>query len=264
MKKLILPAVFISLLFSGCFLFDTNDVTTKCKVNKIVSSDNTAQFVFSDDGLLTEINNTNTWNVRIEYDPIKRIKKVEYYNRNADTLDFYSAMGWINDLLVTVGSYEYQNGTWVMTSKTDYTLNNDGDIIKAEYMEKLNSDWQVTSYTDYTITNGNTVKAETYVINNGTFEKQYTTTYEYDNKANALSDISLQSVSEITQYLWFGKNNPVKIETVDNQSGSMIYSATFEYQYNSDDLPVSYTRNDVLASGNTQVYTVSSIEYTCE
>lgn len=252
----------ITLLVAGCFL--KSNVTTSCSVTKIVSSDNTAQFLYSSSGLLTNINNSNTWNVTVGYNGTQKVAKLEFYNHGTDTLDFYSDFTEASNSQIEQASYEMQNGSWVQQSKTVFDLNSNGDIEKASYFEKLNNNFAKTSYDDYTWENGNVTKAEDFVLSGGNFEKRYTTTYQYDNKANALQNLSIKSVDVITAYYWYTKNNPVKMVTVDNKAGTQIYSATFEYQYNSDNLPISYTRTDSLASGNTQVYTVSSITYSCK
>ncbi len=272
MKRLILPLFFITIfIFSGCddltSLFDDIDdtgTTTSCKIKKMVTSDGETTYDYSKEGLLTRMSNSETWDIAMFYNGNGQISKLEYYNKNTDTLDFYLEYTWINNNKAE--EYLYQrtgNNQWEKYSKTEYNLNDDGDIVKVLYYEQFNKNWVVTSYDQYTIENKNVIKAESYVLNDGNFIKQETTTYKYDDKVNPLRNLSIRSIASISQYYWFTKNNLLKIVTTDESSNSVIYTADFEYEYNGDDFPVSYTRIDS-TGGYTQTYKVSSIEYDCK
>ncbi len=273
MKKLFSSLFLIAILvFSGCDklndLFENidnnDDTTTMCRISKTVSSDGETTFDYSNDGLLTRMNNTNTWDIGIFYNGNAQVSKVEYYNKDTDSLDFYLEYTWINNSKVEQRFFEKDgNGQWIEFSRTGYDLNGDGDVTKVSHYEQFNNEYVVTGYEQYTIENGNVTKEETFVINSGTFEKHKTTTFQYDDKNNPYRNLSIKSISDINQYYWFTKNNPVKIVTTDDIVHNVVYSADYQYQYNDDDFPVSYTRIDSI-TGSTQTYTVSSMEYDCQ
>jgi hypothetical protein len=231
----------------------------------MVTSDGETTFDYSNDGLLTRMNNTATWDVGVFYNNNGKISRIEYYNTETDSLDFYLEYTWIDNSKAEQGFFEKgQNGQWEQTSKTVYDLNADGNMIyKVSRYEQFNNEWVLTSYDQYTIEDNNITKEETFVFGGGNFEKRNTTTYRYDDKNNALQELSLRSISEINQYYWFTKNNPIKIITTDDITHNVIYTADYQYQYNDKGFPVSYTRIDSI-NRSTQTYTVSSIEYDCD
>jgi|GEM_PF-2699042 hypothetical protein len=121
-----------------------------------------------------------------------------------------------------------------------------------------------TSYTDYANSGYEASVKFTYVYDsNGNLidEKEYgmgvnpspdlvaTTTYEYDDKNNALQLGFESYVLGVGRY--FSKNNPTKtINTFYGPSSIDKYTTVISYQYNSANKPVSAVATDPAASGS--------------
>ena len=267
MKKFTLIFAGLFLFVSGCQIVD--EINSSCKVTKEVSNLGTNTYGYSADGLLTDAEFASmNMKIVIAYGSGSKISKMEFYNLAGDSLLFYTDYSWTGTNKIESGTYfKTATGDWWQVDKTDYELNENGDPVKVTYYEKDENDqWYLDHYKELIWDGGNIVRLESFTLDEstGSFKNDRTSLFVYDDKTNPWRGLSVKSVIVDDADILCTANNPTKITVTDNVTGTEAETVTFNYQYNSDNYPISYTRTHHYNDGSDdETVTVSSVEYDC-
>jgi hypothetical protein len=120
-----------------------------------------------------------------------------------------------------------------------------------------------TTYTEYEYDNVGNLILSTYKARlspNGEIETLYKKTYEYDNKRNPYQGIQTYFRGDINLYV--SPNNLIRKVYYNWPSGKPMNEEVYEYEYNSEGMPVKETMKRILEGGSESSYILeASIEY---
>ncbi len=253
------------MLFSSCHI--NEELHKSCKVVKIVDQEGVNTFQYVDNDLITEaVLNSSKLKIKFFYDENNRISKTEYYDLTSDSLFEYSQYTWEDLNTIHAIIYANEDGTFKPVRKVTYLMNENNDPVKRTYyVMDENGAWKLDGYKKYFWYLGDIQRIEYYKKkeNEEGYSNPKTLMYEYDDKQNPWRNVSVREVNENEDVFMPSANNPVKITEVFNTTGQKNIS-TLDYQYNPDDLPVSYTVTTIDFNGNETTHKVSEIEYNCQ
>ncbi len=240
-----------------------------CKVVKMVSQNGVSSFEYQDnDKLLSATNTVSGTKFTVTYDDVGRVSEMKYYVPSDNSLKGYTRYNWVDNNNINADTYIYNaNNEPFLDSKEKYELNDNDDPVKQKSYEKDdNGNWFVKSYNELIWNKGNIVRIETFYRDNETDEFQNIKThlYEFDTKTNPWRNMSVRAVVNDFTGFPVSANNPVKDIEIINTTGHSV-TLEYNYQYNSNDYPIAYTRVKTnTETGETlETYKVSKIEYSC-
>jgi hypothetical protein len=204
--------------------------------------------------------------VKYLYDNNNKVNKSETYQIDNDSLIEVTIYNWKDLYTIESTTYIYNDGNYQSVLKTVFKINDNNDpIVRSYYKLTQNGDWYLYNYCKYIWDLGNIVRIEYFKLkeNDSSFYNEKTKLYEYDNKVNIWRNISIKEVNENEDIFIPSANNPVKITTTINLTVEKEISV-YNYKYNSDNLPVSFTKTTTKPDGSIENFTVSNIQYICE
>ena len=240
------------LLIISCEKDDTKkscfDFKNTCILEKINDAYGYINYSFDNDKLIKVEN--ESYSIQFEYDNNCMITKETYSYKNDPDKNFYNEFSYSGSTITKVTSKN--------SSITYFKLNSNNEIIKVE-LEDV--------YYLFEWTNGNIT--EQTVWDKSTNKKESTYSYSYNSKKSPVYMLYIIKGSIYGNNSWKtrSKNNPVKRQT------SSGVTCDIDYQYNSNDFPVSadysyvekysYISGGYLVTGTSSWEEYETFEYNC-
>lgn len=252
MKNSIFITLFSALLFISCSNDDDSSnensitlasINEKIFYNGQLDSENTAHFSYENGKLKAMANDDNSYRLEFTYNNDKVIAVTDFYNNSSDEIQYFT---YANNNLQNITG-EDQRATF---NYSGLTLQN----ISLEYND--GSSWMLFSSVDYSFTNGNISSKISQNYSNGSLLYTYKTSFDYNNKMNPFQLLP----SELRYYLSFESLTNPSYNLVTQQIGYAnvtdtqgYITHTYEYTYNSENLPLTIKKYGVSNGENTLV-----------
>lgn len=226
MKQQLFLSLLILVLFSACL--DNDDVPPSGCYPNYYSSAVGSSFVsetyeFDIKNRLSGIS-TNTLSYTLSYDASNRLVKINYSDGRVANYQY--------DANKRMSSSNVTSSLGTVTSKTDYSYNTSGQLIKRQPFSLSNGVLVKTSYNTYEYPNTTTRNFSKRLNFSSTDVLQSTETFTYDTRPNP--DLVLTpNIPTLT-------TNNVNQRIFTPVSGTVV-TYTYSYQYSAKGYPFSYT-----------------------
>jgi uncharacterized protein RhaS with RHS repeats len=226
MKRHIFPGLLMLVLFSSC-LNNDDASPSGCYPNSYSSAIGSTvvseYYEFDSKNKLSEIS-TNTLTLKLTYDASSLLVKVNYSDGRVGNYQYDANKRLIsNNLTSAVGT---------VTSKTDYSYNASGQLIKRQPFSLSNGVLVKNSYSTYEYPSSTTRNFSKRLNFSSTDILQSTETFMYDARQNP-ELVLTPNIPTVTT------NNPT--QRVFTPALGTVVTYTYTYQYSAKGYPFSYT-----------------------